>query len=44
MAALQIKKTPLNSAYQMVMDGHLTDSLTIAGILKAKLLIDNGEL
>lgn len=41
---LQIKKTPLNSAYQMVMDGHLTDSLTIAGILKAKLLIDNGEL
>ena len=41
---LQIKKVAFNEAYQMVMDGKLTDSLTVAGILKTKLLIDKGEI
>lgn len=41
---LQIKKLPFNEACQMVMDGELTDSLTVAGILKTKLLIDKGEI
>lgn len=39
---LQVKKIPFNNVYQMVMDGQLTDSLTIAGVLKTKLLIDKG--
>jgi len=39
---LQIKKLPFNEVYQMVIDGELTDSLTVAGILKTKLLIDQG--
>ena len=41
---LQIKKLPFKEVYQMVMDGELTDSLTIAGILKTKILIDQGVL
>lgn len=41
---LQIKKIPFNEVYQMVMDGKLTDSLTVAGILKTKLLIDKGDI
>lgn len=32
---LQIKRLPLKEAVQMVMDGEITDSLTIAGLLKA---------
>ena len=41
---LQIKKLPFEEVYNMVMNGELTDSLTVAGILKTKLLIDKGEL
>ena len=41
---LQIKKLPFNSVYEMVMNGKITDSLTVAGILKTKLLIDKGEI
>lgn len=41
---LQIKKIPFNDVYQMVMNGHLTDSLTVAGILKTKILIDKGTI
>ncbi|MCB0402300.1 MAG: NUDIX hydrolase [Flavobacteriales bacterium] len=41
---LQIKKVPIGEAYDMVMQGKLTDSLTVAGILKTKLLIDQGEI
>lgn len=37
---IQVKKTPLTHAIQMVMDGEITDSLTIAGLLKAKILLD----
>ncbi|MCE3229250.1 MAG: mismatch repair protein MutT [Bacteroidetes bacterium] len=39
---LQIKKVPFQTAFQMVMDGEITDSLSMAGILKAKILIDKG--
>ena len=39
---LQIKKLPFNEVYQMVMKGEITDSLTVAGVLKTKLLIDQG--
>lgn len=41
---LAIKKIPFNEAYDMVMHGEITDSLSIAGILKTKILIDSGEL
>tara|TARA_B100000809_G_scaffold266402_1_gene328958 strand:+ start:5349 stop:5909 length:561 start_codon:yes stop_codon:yes gene_type:complete len=41
---LQIKKIPFNTVFQMVMNGKLTDSLTIAGVLKTKLLIDKGVI
>jgi hypothetical protein len=41
---LQIKKIPFNTVFEMVMNGQLTDSLTIAGVLKTKLLIDRGEV
>lgn len=37
---LQIKKVPFNLAYQMVMDGEITDSLSMIAILKTKLLIN----
>jgi 8-oxo-dGTP pyrophosphatase MutT (NUDIX family) len=41
---LQIRKIPFSQVYDMVMNGEITDSLSVAGVLKTKLLIDNGEL
>jgi ADP-ribose pyrophosphatase len=41
---LQIKKLPLITVYDMVMSGEITDSLTVAGILKTKILIDKGVI
>lgn len=38
---LSIKKISLNDAYKMVMNGEITDSLSVAGILKTKILMDN---
>lgn len=39
---LQLKKLPFEEAYQMVMEGKITDSLSLAAILKTKILIDQG--
>lgn len=36
---LTLKKLPFDEAYEMVMNGEITDSLTVAGILKTKLLL-----
>ena len=41
---LQIKKVSFQEAYNMVMTGEITDSLSMVTILKAKILIDRGEL
>jgi ADP-ribose pyrophosphatase len=41
---LQLKKLPFDKVYQMVVDGEITDSMSVAAILKAKLLIDSGKL
>ena len=41
---LQVRKVPFNKAYDMVMQGEITDSLSVAAILKARILIDKGEL
>ncbi len=41
---LLIKKLPFAEALQMVMNGTITDSISIAAILKTKMLIDLNEL
>lgn len=39
---LQLKKLPFTEVFEMVMNGKITDTLSVAGILKTKLLIDQG--
>jgi len=41
---LVVKKLPFEDALQMVMRGEITDSLSMAAILKTKILLDRGEL
>jgi len=41
---LVIKKLPFETVYQMVMDGKITDSLTMVTVLKAKILMDKGTI
>jgi len=41
---LVVKKVPFLEAYEMVMDGQITDSISVAAILKAKILIDKGKV
>lgn len=41
---LQVRKVTFAEAFAMVMRGEITDSLSVAAILKAKILIENGEL
>ena len=41
---LQVKKIPFNDVFKMVMNGEIRDSITVATVLKAKILIDKGEL
>ena len=41
---LIIKKLPFSEAFEMVMKGEITDSLSMVAILKAKLLMDEGKL
>jgi len=41
---LQVKKLPFAEVLQMVMNGTITDSMSIAAILKAKILMDQGLL
>ncbi|MEP2025226.1 MAG: NUDIX hydrolase [Reichenbachiella sp.] len=41
---LKIKKLPLEEAVRLVMENEITDSLSIAGLLKTKILIDEEKL
>ena len=41
---LIIKKLPFNEVYQMVCDGKITDSMTVAAVLKVRLLLSEGKL
>jgi ADP-ribose pyrophosphatase len=41
---LSIKKLPFDEVYNMVLNGEITDSMSVAGILKLKLLLLNGNL
>ncbi len=42
--ALQIKKVPFSEAFQMVMDGTITDTMSVAAILKLKIMMDRDEI
>lgn len=39
---LSVKKLPFEDAFQMVMNGEITDSLSVAGILKLKIINNKG--
>ncbi len=41
---LSVKKVHFNEAFEMVMSGEITDSISVAAILKVKFLLDNGKL
>lgn len=41
---LVLKKLPFEEAYQMVLNAEITDSISVAAILKAKIMMQNGEL
>ena len=41
---LELKKLPFEEAYNMVVKGEITDSLSVIGILKVKLMMESGEL
>jgi len=41
---LQVKKLPFEEAYQMVARGEITDSMSVAAILKVKLLLLDGRI
>lgn len=41
---LVIKKLPFEEVYQMVCDGKITDSMTVAAVLKVRLLLMEGKL
>ena len=41
---LVLRKLPFEEAYQMAMDGRITDSMSVAAILKTKILLLEGQL
>ncbi len=41
---LEIKRIPFEDAYRMVEEGLITDSLSVAAILKVKIMIDDGRI
>jgi 8-oxo-dGTP pyrophosphatase MutT (NUDIX family) len=41
---LQVKKVPFSEACRMVMAGEITDSMSVAGILKTKLMLEKGGI
>jgi hypothetical protein len=41
---LIIRKLPFETAYQMVLNGEITDSLSVAAILKLKIMFLTNEL
>ncbi|MEM6320714.1 MAG: NUDIX hydrolase [Bacteroidota bacterium] len=41
---LTVRKIPFDEAYEMVLNGTIRDAISIAAILKVKILIENGEV
>ena len=39
---LQLIKVPFTKAYEMVMDGEITDSMSVAAILKVHIMLAKG--
>ncbi len=42
--ALHVRKVRFQEAFQMVLDGKITDAMSVAGILKLKVVMDRGEV
>jgi hypothetical protein len=41
---LSIRKLPFEEAYQMVVNGQITDSMSVAALLRTKILLQEGHL
>ena len=41
---LRVKKLPFNELYKMVMNGEITDGLTMLAVMKAKLMMIEGKM
>jgi len=41
---LVIKKLPFSEVYEMVLDGRITDSVSMLAIFRVKVMIDEGEI
>ncbi len=41
---LQTRKLPFEEVYQMVCDGRITDSMTVAAVLRVKLMLHEGSI
>lgn len=41
---LQLRRLPFEEAFQMAMDGRITDSMSVAALLKTKLLLSEGKI
>lgn len=41
---LKVRKIPFSQLVEMVMEGEITDSLSVAAVLKAKILLDSDQL
>lgn len=41
---LKIKKLHINEAFEMCMNGEITDAISVAAIFKAKILLEKGEI
>ena len=41
---LQVKKLPFEEVYEMVMDGRITDSMTVAAVLRLKIIMMAGKV
>ena len=42
--ALEVMKLPFEEVYQLVCDGKITDSLTVAAVLKVRLMLLENQL
>jgi 8-oxo-dGTP pyrophosphatase MutT (NUDIX family) len=42
--ALALKRLPFEEAYQMALDGRITDAISVAALLRVKLLVEAGAL
>ena len=41
---LQVRKVPFEEVYNMVLSGQITDSITVAAVLKVQILLNSGKL